>query len=902
MPKQTNSTLAFNRGRISTLGIARIDLPRVALSADVQTNWNSRTLGAMSPRTGSQYIDNTNGDAKAKLVSLVFSDDDYAQLEVANSALRVRIDDEKVTRPTVTSAVTNGTFLTDVSGWTDSDEVGGTSTWRTGGYLGLIGSGTAAAIRDQTIVNANPGVEHALRIVVARGPVILRVGLSTSDDSLITETTLGTGTHSLAFTPNGNFNIRVMNRRSFSSLIDSITIESAGAMEVSAPWDADDLANLRFEQSQDVIYVADGEHQQRKIERRATRSWSVVLYEPETGPFRTINTSPITMTPSALTGDITITASSAFFRTTNVGSLIRIQSTGQTVSESISAQDTFSDPIRVNGVGNQRSFGISVTGTFSATVTLQYSVGEPGTWVDVATYTTPTTESYLDELDNQIIYYRIGVKTGGFVSGPVVVGLAFTSGSITGIARVTAFTSSTVVDAVVLVDFGAITASSDWWEGRWSDRRGWPSAVTIHESRVTMCGDNIDMSISDAYEDYDDEFEGDAGPISRSIGFGPIQRIQWALSLLRLMLGTVFNSANVAAVKVAGQHPVSGRSSSFDEPLTPTNFNLKIASVSGAFIDRSRTRLIALEFDASVNDYVPDDLCLAVPDMNVGMNGLAVQSAPDQRFHVPRDDGTLGLCVRDRAENVTAWQDIELGGVIEDVSVMPARNDEGEDRVYYVVRRVIDGDTVRFIEKFAMQSECRGRPEAYLADAHVRFVSATPTLTITGLGHLEGEEIVVWGWNTDTPFEDDDGEECGRDLGTFTVSGGQITISDPDDAITHACAGLAYRARWKSAKQAFAAALGTALNQPKRIDKIGFIFKDTHKSAIRYGPTFATLYDLPLIEDGRETGEHHIWEHYDKDMTEFGGEWTTDARFCLEWNSPKPCTLLCVSTSMTTNG
>lgn len=898
MPKQNAAVLAFNRGIISRLGLARIDLNRTALSAEVMTNWMPRSLGSMSIRPGWEYIDSTASDAKAKLLSFIFSTDDTAQLEVTEEVLRVRIDDELIERVAVTATVTNGNFTSDVTGWTDSDEGGATSDWLTGGYLTLFGTGTNAAIRDQQVTVTETGTEHALRIVITRGPVILRVGSASGGDQYISETILGTGTHSLAFTPTGNFHIRLMNRRAFTTLVDSVNVEAAGAMQLTAPWLEADLPKLRTKQSGDVVFVACVGHQQRKIERRAARSWSVVLYEPETGPFRNVNTTPITIAPSGLTGDITLTASKDLFKATNVGSLFRLQSSGQTVTVAITAEDTFTDPIRVAGVEGQRAFGISITGTFVATLTLQYSVGEPGSWVDVKTYTTPTSESYNDELDNQIIYYRVGVKAGGFTSGTANVSLSFTSGSIVGVARITAYSSATSVSAVVLTSFGALTASSDWWEGAWSDRRGWPSAVCIYEARLTYGGnDNLYLSISDAYEDFDDEFEGDAGPITRSIGEGPIETITWLLPLNRLMIGTLANSANIEALKIDGNHPLSGRSSSFDEPLTPTNFNLKTTAASGLFVQRSRRRLMSLNYDLNENDYVPEDLCVAVPDLNdAGIAGIAVQYQPDMRVHCRRDDGTVGLMIRDRGENVICWCEIETDGFVEDVSVMPG---DTEDRVYYVVRRTINGQTVRFIEKFALESECRGNPSAKLADAFVHYSGAAVT-TITGLSHLEGEQVVCWGWNTASPFTDDQERTVGRDFGAFTVSGGQITGLSA--AVTDAVVGLGYTAPWKSGKQAFAAALGTPLNQTKRIDHVGLILADTHAQGLKYGPDFDHLDDMPSAEDWLEVDDDRVYEDYDKEMIEFDGDWDTDSRFCLQAQAPRPCTVLAVTVAMTTNG
>jgi hypothetical protein len=104
----------------------------------------------------------------------------------------------------------------------------------------LNGTGPDAAIRTQQVTVAAPdqNVEHALRIVVNRGPVTLRVGSGAATDDYINETVLGTGTHSLAFTPAGDFYIQLLNRRIPASIVASCAVEAAGAMTIATPWSA----------------------------------------------------------------------------------------------------------------------------------------------------------------------------------------------------------------------------------------------------------------------------------------------------------------------------------------------------------------------------------------------------------------------------------------------------------------------------------------------------------------------------------------------------------------------------------------------------------------------------------------------------------------------------------------
>lgn len=888
MAKSMNAALSFNRGLLSRLGLARIDLARTALSAEIMSNWMCRILGSMSLRPGLEYTGATKSNNKSRSLPFVFSIADTARIEITEGVLRVWVDDDLVTRGAVTAAVTNGSFTSNVTGWTDSDESGATSQWQTGGYLALLGNGTNASIRDQQVTVNEANTEHALRVTIARGPVMLRVGSTSGGDEYIEETTLGTGVYSLVFTPTGNFHIRLFSRESHTVVVDSVAVESAGVLEFTVPWQEEDLPSIRYVQSGDVIYEACSGYQQRIIARHGAGSWSVSLYEPVDGPFRKINATPVTITPSGLSGDVTLTASKRLFKARHVGALWRMDSVGQRVADSFTADNDFSGEIRVTGIEGQRAFGIQVTGTFVATLTLQYSVAEPGNWVDVESYTTPTSKSYNDTLDNQIIYYRIGIKTGNFTSGTATISLSFTSGSITGIARITAYTSPTVVSAVVLQDFGATTASSDWWEGQWSDFRGWPSAVSLHEGRIWMGGnDKILGTISDDFVGYDDEFEGDGGPISRNIGEGPVENINWMMSLGRLIIGTESSSANINPVRMESNSILSARSNSFDEPLTPTNFNLKYANTTAIYVDQSGTRLMSVGYDLQANDYLSSDLTMLAPDIaEDGITALAIQKNPDPRVHAPIADGTAIVLVYDKLEDVRGLIKIDTDGAIEDVCVLPRI---GEDAVYYTVRRTINGATVRYHEKMAKLSECRGGALNKQADSFLVY-SGAATTTITGLSHLEGEDVVVWG--------------NGKDLGTYTVASGQITgltsvATGQSEAVTNAVAGLSYEALWKSGKQSIANALGVPLNQDKRIDSIGLILADTHKDGLYYGPDFDNLDPLPQEEDGETVEDDTVHEAYDKPMITFPGEWTTDARFCLKATAPRPCTVLSCVVSMT---
>ena len=869
MPKIEQEMLTFNRGIVSPLALGRTDIKRVSLSAQEQTNFVPRVLGPMSLRPGLQYLGNSRNNARAFYLPFIFATDDLAIIELTDGFMRVRVNETLISRPSVSTVVTNGTFDSNLTGWTDADEVGAVSDWRTGGFMSLFGTGTTAAIRDQTLTVAAPdqGVQHALNIVVTQGECIMRVGSTSGGQDYISETTLRPGVHSLAYTPTGaSVFVRLMSRVSYPTLVDSCTHATTGIMEIPTPWTESILRTIRARQSGDVLFVACRNVLQKRIERRGTNSWSVVDYVANVGPFRVGNATPINITPSALTGTITLTASGPVFRSTNVGGLFAIDSTGQTVTRSISSADVFSDPIRVTGIGSGRSFGITITGTFTATVTLQRSVGAIGAWVDVTSYTGPVSTSLSDGLDNQIIFYRIGIRPASYTSGTAVVLLAYAAGSIRGVARVTAFTSETLVTAVVVRDFGALTGTTDWLEGAWSTRRGFPSAVEIHEGRVWWAGaDKIYGSVSDDFANYDDAVTGDSGTINRSIGTGPVDTINWLLASQQMLVGA--QGAELIC-----------RSSSLGEPLTPTNFNLKPATSRGSlgvdavsvdtsavFVDRSGSRAYELQYDSVGSTYSPVDITAIVPEIcRPGIYRIAVQRRADTRLHLVREDGKVALLVFDKTEDVRAWIPVETDGIIEDAFVLPGQE---EDMVYYSVARTINGSTVRFLERWALESECEGGTINRQADASVTF-TGNASATITGLNHLEGESVVCWA--------------DGKDQGTYTVSGGQITVGQ---VVNDGIVGLTYRARFRSVKLRY-------LTKHKRLDKVGFVLRNTHARGVTFGQDFDHMEPMPYTENGVAVDPSYIWEDYESSDIPSDGTYDENARLCIEANAPRPCTVV----------
>lgn len=890
MATQNAFIFRMNGGLQGKRLLARTDLDKTGFSAEVMTNWIAHTQGDMQFRPGTEYICATLDNDYAALIPFVKSTDDTAIVEVTSDGIQVLIDDEKLSRPRVTGSIRNGGFDGNLSSWNDLDEVNSSSIWVAGGYMGLTGSRYSAAIREQEVQVNNRNIEHAVRLTIARGNVMVSIGSTAGGGEYFPQAELGKGTHSIAFTPStGSFYVRISNREQSQSLVESVELEAAGAVTLPTMWSDEQLSLLRHDQSGDVIFIACDGARVYKMERRNNRrTWSIVEYESVDGAFLPQNTTGITLSPDVLNGNIGLSASAPLFNFGHLGALFKITSLGQSTSNNFTGSGQYGDYIKVTGVGTSRTFTVTTSGMWSATVTLQRAFSEPNIWTDTGTvYSTNGTFSVSDGLDNQIVYYRLGVNIGGYTSGTVSADLGYGSGSNTGIVRITNIVNSQLAGASVLKPLGGTAASEVWSESAWSDYRGYPTALVFYEGRLWFAGrDKIWGSVSDNYYSFDEDVEGDSAPIIRNLGVGAADVVNWLLPLNRLIIGLTGSEREA-------------RSSSLDEPLTPTNFNIKSQSTQGSapisaaqmdglgvFIQRGGRRAFVLDVgNNGINSgYVSSDLTLIVPEVGEqGLLSVAVQRQPDPRFHFVRGDGKVAILAYNPAENLMCWFMYETDGFVENVVVMPGVSDGAEDRVYYLVRRTVGGQIVRYIERWALESEARGGIVNKMSDSHYIY-NGVANSVITGLQHLEGLTVNVWGNS--------------KSLGEYVVNGGQITLSE---SVTYAVIGLPYSGLWKSTKLAYASQLGTAIAQRKRVSRLALVLSDTHARGLQYGADFSRMYNMPQVERGVNVDQNSVWESYDADSFYFPDSWDTDSRICLKAQSPLPASVLGIVASIQTN-
>jgi hypothetical protein len=824
------------------------------------------------------------------------------------------------------------------------------------------GDGANYSTMELPIAITQTNQRHVLKFEIVHGPLDIRIGTTSNDDDLMNYTRLRAGHHYLTFTPTTSTAYLQFRHNGNAGRIlkNTLAILPGTDFTLPCPFAEDDLGDVQTQQIRDVLYMVHNDYWPRRLERRGDHSWSIVKLLPDDGPFGDLNTTNITLAGSATSGEITLTASEEIFSTDDEGVLYALTGPGQLRTATATAADTYTSGIKVTGIGTAaRSFVLAITGTFTATITLQRSSGNENSYADWQTYTGATSISVYDAQDNQTWYYRLAVKPGDYTSGTVVMTLTYAGGSTTGVVRAIQYVSATSMTAEVIEDKSLATTAAvkTWKRGDWNIVSGFPSAITDGFGRLWLArGDKVWASKSDDFTNFESVADEDDSSFSRNMATPSSDAVRWLGKLSHLVVGTSaieqigLGNTNAEAIGPANFQflPGSEEGSALVQPIQ--------ASGSLLYVHRNRRQLMQFVPNPkalSETSYISVDLTARAPDiLNARIVDIAVQREPERRVFVVLESGRMcELLFRREGElDVAAWSVIETEGRVERVTVLP-RSDE--DIVYLIMRRKnASGDWERAIEKLGPERvlmDCDRyhldaavgyeliKPDTVMtpsgttgtitltADADVftgggawtgtrylwlnggrgtityvsdseltmtvtseldtddpcppgRWGYRQTTTTMTGLGHLEGLSVRIWGDM--------------MDLGTATVASAAVTLPQ---AVSVAYAGTAHRSRWKSLKLAYGAQKGTALGMRKAIKSIILLLYKT-AGALTYGKaigpglarSFTKMRAVPVRTAETPYGEPVPLFSGEKDHA-FDAHYEQDSRLCFEVEGPAPC-------------
>ena len=650
-------------------------------------------------------------------------------------------------------------------------------------------------------------------------------------------------------------------------------------VELATPYQEADLSQLRFVQSVDVLYITSGKYPVKRILRYAENNWQIADMDFIQPPMGDLNPSTsLKVTPSATTGTITLSASSALFEASDVGLWMEISQ--RVAGASVSCTSGTSSAI---GVGN--TWKVITHGTWTGTVTVESSTDGGATWLEERKYTgnddyNPTETGTVDEYT----LMRVKVNTS---SGTCTCDFSAHAYTHTGYVQITAVSTATAATAKVKQRLGATTATAEWKFSAWDSVGGYPSAATFFQDRLCFAGSDaypqrVWMSKSGDYANFGVDKEAgtvtDDSAVTADLLSLQSYRIHHMVAGNDLMLLTEGNEWTISGAETVTPTSITPRSqqSYGANDVIPIRSGNRIV-----YVQRRGSIVRDMGYSYDTDSYAGMDLSLLVRHLvrDHEIVGSTYAQEPDSLVYFVRDDGVL-LCLTYLFEQkVYGWSHIVTDGKIESVCAVGEGN---RDVVYVVVKRNVDGNTVRYIERIAYSPESGNQQDYIMMDSAKIYSSNTEQTTITGLSHLEGREVLAMG--------------DGYLFDPLTVEDGTITLPQASKRVT---VGLPYTMIIEQPNFETQTNSGTMQGREKAVTTA--IFRLTQSYGGEAGPDKNTLNEL-IYDPGRlELGEGVLYSG-DLDVTMAAGGFNTNGRVYFKHDKPYPVTISAIIRAVTFGG
>lgn len=329
-------------------------------------------------------------------------------------------------------------------------------------------------------------------------------------------------------------------------------------------------------------------------------------------------------------------------------------------------------------------------------------------------------------------------------------------------------TGTSFVDNNIAADMGITPPIYETLFGGAGD---YPAAVSYHEQRRCFAGSNnqpqnLWMSKSGTETDFSYSLPTkDTDRVSIRVAAREANTIRHIVPLSLLVLLT-----SAAEWKVAPEN--SGA-------ITPTDVGVKPQSYVGAsnvqpnIVNNSLVYCAArgghvreLGYSWQSNGFVTGDISLRAAHLfdNLTIVDQCYSKAPRPILWFVSSNGKLLGLTYIPEEQVGAWHQHSTDGYFESVTAVAEGN---EDRLYAVIRRTVNGNTVRYVERMASR-QFDTLADAFFVDAGSTY-SGAPATTISGLTWLEGKTVAILA----------DGAVCPQRV----VTGGAVTLDHPASVV-----------------------------------------------------------------------------------------------------------------------
>jgi hypothetical protein len=478
------------------------------------------------------------------------------------------------------------------------------------------------------------------------------------------------------------------------------------------------LDELEYTQAVDTLILCHEDLQTKRLVRNSDTSWTLEnlpLTNPPQYAYALDEHSPnFTITPSATTGNITITASSV---TTDNG-VAQAGGANTITLKSASSYTSDDDPNGMwitlttgTGSGQERYISDYVGSTKVATV-----------------YPAWTTQP------DSSTHYKVAAFAASAANNFAQVENTF------GRVKYISYVSDTVMNAVVEVPFFDTSGvvAGNWigefgYEDVWSSTRGWPRSATFHEGRLYLGGSKsrpntvwgsrvIDYFNFDSHTGLDDE------AVETTINTNQLNAIV-----------NIVSGADLRIFSTGGEFIVV---QSEDTPITPSNFLVRpqtrlgskagvpIEDLNGAtiFVQRQGKAINAFQFGNDTRSYQVQNIALLSSHLlntpvDIAVRRSSSTDEADRLFVVNSGDGSMAVYSILTGQNVIAPSKFTTDGEFIAVAVELSQ-------VYAIVKRTINSTAVYYLEVFNSD---------FTLDSGI----SGGAITTVQLPHLRGETVNI---------------------------------------------------------------------------------------------------------------------------------------------------------------
>lgn len=401
----------------------------------------------------------------------------------------------------------------------------------------------------------------------------------------------------------------------------------------------------------------------------------------------------------------------------------------------------------------------------------------------------------------------------------------FRSLTITSITSST-FATGTFNDYLPFDLINATNAYNNGWAdmfsmGAWSTLNGFPAIVCLHQQRLWW-GNTYNQPVTlwasqpaDYLNMAPTEEDGSViatNAINVTLASSNVTPITWIHSGQVMLIGTYGSEHEVTPAGSGGISPTNitqTQQSSYGSLAPTIAYRFGVATL---FLQRGGNKMREMLYQFQFDAFNSKDITVISEHIFRNRNGakqMDYQVDPVSIFWIVCNTGDLVSCTYDRDQDVVAFTGHTIaGGVVESIGVLPNTN---RDDVYVMVRRTINGSTVRYIEMLTPLFDT-GTGDTLttmkLLDCNLSYSGSAATV-ISGLSYLNGQVVYA--------IAD------GILRGPLTVSGGSITLPVAASVVT---VGLTYTSTIGTLSPEGASQTGTSQGKRKTIKEITVRVKD----------------------------------------------------------------------------